>query len=88
MGTAGMQLEILQSDTLRLGTAKLLCGYALQGYSAVWYCQNTAAGHWDAVGYLAVRYPAVVHCRDWTLQGALQGYSAAKHCTTCEENID
>ena len=65
--------------TLRLGTAGILGGWALQGYLAVGHCRDT----WrlGTAGILQ-GYLAVGHCRDtagifggW----ALQGYSAIGH---------
>ena len=74
-------------DTLRLGTAGILCGWAPQGHSA---CRCALLG-----------YSVIGHCRDtlrlgtagilcgWAPQGhsavgdcgwALQGYSAVGHC--------
>ena len=68
----------------------ILCGWALQTYSAVGHCRDTwwlgTAGilcSWALQGYLVVE-----HCRDTLQLGsvrilcgwALQGYSAVGHC--------
>ena len=80
-------------DTVRLGTAGILCGWALQGYSAAGHCRDTLhLGTEDTLrlgtaGYSA-GYSAVGHCRDtWWLGTAeifcgwaLQGYSVVGHC--------
>ena len=66
-------------DTLRLGSVRILCGWALQGYSAVGHCRDTwwlgTAGilcGWAhplsiagiLIGWALQRYLVVGHCRD------------------------
>ena len=78
-------------DVLRLGTAGILGGWALQGYFAVGHCRDTCwlgtAGifcGWALQGYLVVG-----HCRDTLRLGtagilcglALQAYVAIEHCS-------
>ena len=76
-------------DTLQLGTAGILCSWALQENFALGHCEDTlqlgTAGilcGWSLQGYFAVG-----HCRDTLRMGtegylgwALQGYSAVGHC--------
>ena len=75
-----------------------LCGWALQGYSAVGHCRDTLPNGWAwwlgtagiLCGWALQGYSAVRHCRDtWWLGTAgilcgwaLQGYSATGHCRT------
>ena len=64
----GLGARTLQ-DTLRLGTARILRGWALQGYSAVGHCKDTSwLDTWWSV-------TARILCA-W----ALQGNSAVRHC--------
>ena len=78
-------------DTLRLGTAGISGGWALQGYSAFERCRNTLlVGHCRDTRRLGT---AVVHCRySWWLDAAEilygghcawapQGYVAIEHCS-------
>ena len=58
MSTAG-----ILKDTLRLGTAGILCGWALQGYFAVGHCRD--------IWWLST---AGILCGS-----ALQGYSVVGH---------
>ena len=67
-------------DTLRLGTASILSGGALQGYFAVGHCRDTLRSGTAGIlcGWALQGYPAVRHCRD-TLRlgtaGILDGWS-------------
>ena len=72
MGTAGI---------LGLVTAGTLCGWALQGYSAVEHCRDTWVGQCKDTLWLGT---AGILCCGWALQGylgwAVQGHSAVGHC--------
>ena len=67
-----------------LGTAGILCGWALQGCSVLGAAGMLYGGCWSLQGYCAV----IGDCRGtWSLGSAgmlrgwaLQGYSAAGHC--------
>ena len=83
-------------DTLRLGTAGILCGWGLRGYSAVGHCWDTlwldygwalpgysmvGQGH-SSIGHCLLGYSAVRHCRDTVQLGTAIRLRAG------EDNID
>ena len=77
-------------DTLQLGTAGILCGWALRGYSVVEHCKDTLQLGSVRIlcGWALQGYSKVGHCRDTLRLGtagilcgwALQGYSAVGRC--------
>ena len=63
-------------DTLRLGSVRILCGWALQGYSAMGHCRDTWVGHcrdtlrFGTAGILCTVGTAGIR-GGWALQGYL-----------------
>ena len=78
----------LNVDTLRLGTIEILCGRALQGYSAVGHCRDTLRLGTAGILCVPLGYSVIGPCWDTLRLGtagilcgwALQGYSAVGHC--------
>ena len=73
-------------DTLQLGTAGILDGSALQGYSAVGHCRDTGwalQGYWVGTAGILGGWALRILC-GWALRilcgWALQGYLVVGHC--------